>query len=122
MEDAYSFTKRAARQIQKVVRQVERVQPATPPPINPLAQAACYIAKTKAGGIAARSGTTPGSGKVEVYRINFGGTLEAVTDAVSDPLELTVYNICSSAVALESYIQLKQDAWGRYLVDVEDCG
>ncbi len=66
-------------------------------------------------GIAALSGTTPGTGTVDVYFLNEVGVLTASTTQV------TGYNTSSSAVAAGVWLQLK--SWGsRWLVDVEDCG
>jgi hypothetical protein len=119
---AYTFTKQAARQIQRAVRQSEKNQPASRQPPKPLSQATCYIAKTGVGGIPARSSDTPGQALVDLYRIGADGDLLAVTDERSDSIQITVYNLSTAAVAGSVYIQVKQEAWGRYLADWEDCG
>jgi len=118
---AYTFAKQAARQIQRAVRKSERNNPALPQSRRPMAQSSCYIGKAPVGGIAARSGTTPGTAEVEVWRINAAGTLEAVTDIHGTTLTLTGYNISSGAVSANAYVQVKQDAYGRFIVDFEDC-
>ena len=120
--DVYTFSKDAARQIQNVIRRVERVRPAQAKPPKPITQASAYIAKTGGSGIPARSGTTPGSASVALYRINYAGTLVPVVDDTSAAIEILVYNVSSSAVAANAYVQVKQEVFGRYVVDFEDCG
>lgn len=69
-----------------------------------------YIAKLQAGGISARVGTTPGSGTVDIYKID-GGVL---TDA---GLDQVVQNIYPTAVAFDAaapYLQIDQDQFGEW--------
>lgn len=77
---------------------------------------AWVVAKAPAGGIAAMSGSTPGSASCGLYRLGSGGDLEQVTGS------LTIYHAGSSAVAANAYIQFKVDADGNCWADWEDCG
>jgi len=70
-------------------------------------------AKTGGGGIAARSGTTLGSGTVTIHR-NMHGTLTATS------MTVTAYNGSTTAVAATVYVRLLlQD--GFYEVVWEEC-
>jgi hypothetical protein len=77
-----------------------------------------FLAKTGGSAIAARSGTTPGSGTVTLYRINDAGTLESMG------VTKTAYNISASTVAADTYIGIELDSTAeqRWIVVVEDCG
>lgn len=79
------------------------------------------IAKTPAGGIAARSGTTCYSESCEVYRINDSDTLVNVLDNDGNNLSVDVYHMGSSAVQGSVYIQAKY-VYGKWVADMEDCG
>ena len=82
-----------------------------------------YIAKSPAGGIPAISSDTPGTASVTLYKINSDGDLVTADDQYGDSVDVTAYNLASSAVAGDTYIQLKQEvASGKLLVDFEDCG
>lgn len=82
-----------------------------------------YIAKTGAVAIPGRQDDTPvagqsspGSGQVELYRINGQGALEATgrTD--------TAYNLSAEEVGANKWIQLKRERLSRkLLVDFEEC-
>jgi hypothetical protein len=76
-----------------------------------------FLAKTGSA-IAARSGTTPGSGTVTLYRINDAGTLESMG------VTKMAYNITSAEVAADTYIGIELDSTAeqRWIVVVEDCG
>ena len=77
-----------------------------------------FLAKTGGSTIAARSGTTPGSGTITLYRINDAGTLESMG------VTKTAYNISASTVAADNYIGIELDSTAeqRWIVVVEDCG
>lgn len=72
-----------------------------------------FVARAPAGGISALSGTAPGSAIVTLYRLS-GGSL------VTTSRTLTVYNM-AGAVASNAYIQVKQDTFGVWWVDTENC-
>lgn len=75
-----------------------------------------YIAYTSTAGITARSSNTAGTGTVTLYKCSTAGALTSTTNTE------TAYNTCSSAVAANTYIQVKREGLtGRLLVDVEDC-
>lgn len=76
---------------------------------------AWVIAKAPAGGIAAMSGSTPGSAECSLYRLGSGGDLEQVTGS------LTIYHAGGGAVGANAYIQFKVDADGTCWADWEDC-
>lgn len=79
------------------------------------------IAYTPSGGIAARSGTSPGKATCDVYRIDDSETLVNVKDNEGNNESVTVYHIGSSAVQGNTYIQAKL-IYGMWVVDMEDCG
>ncbi len=82
-----------------------------------------YVAKTGAGGIAALSGNTPGSGTVTLHRKDGNGDLAALTDGTGADITKTAYNLASTSVAGSTWVQLKQEITsGMLLVDFEDCG
>jgi hypothetical protein len=119
---SYKFSREAAQQIQRTVRKGERVNRAKQRFDHPAYQLKIHIAKSPAGGIAALSGTTPGSASVALYRMK-DGDLEAITDDNGNAATITAYNLSSSAVAADTFIQIKQEvATGAMLVDFEDCG
>jgi hypothetical protein len=70
------------------------------------------VAKAGAGGVAALSGSTPGTATVTLYTFD-GTTLAAGATA-------TAYNLAPSAVAANAWIMLK---WvdGYWFVDYEAC-
>jgi hypothetical protein len=75
-----------------------------------------YIAATGATPIAARVGSTPGSGTVTLYEITDAGVLAATTETV------TAYNIAKVAVSASAFIQLKREGKsGKFIIDFEDC-
>lgn len=73
-----------------------------------------FVAKVGESPISAISGDTPGSGTVTIYQLS-GSSL------ASTGRTLTVYNMAGE-VAAEAYIQVKQDAYGEWWIDVENCG
>jgi hypothetical protein len=75
------------------------------------------VAYTDAPGIAARSGTTLGSGTVTFYEISDAGVLSATTETD------TVYNITQSAVVGNTYVVVGREfRTNKWIVIVEDCG
>jgi phosphoribulokinase len=75
------------------------------------------IAYTDAPGIAARSGTTLGSGTVTFYGVTDGGVLTATTETA------TAYNITQSAVVGNTYVVVGREfRTNKWIVIVEDCG
>lgn len=118
------FSDRATRDIMDVVRRYRNRRP------NPDTSAIerlgkplqCYIAKTGASGIAARSGTTPGSASVTLYYINASGALATWNDANGDPITDTCYNMSTTAVGNSVYIIAQQELLsGKLLAVWEDC-
>lgn len=79
------------------------------------------IFQTPSGGIAARSGTTPGSAECTPYYINSSGALTELTNPDGTSRTHTVYHIGATAVAGTTYIQAKR-CHGRLVADMEDCG
>lgn len=76
-----------------------------------------YIAKNGGSTIAARSGTTPGSGTVTLYYIDSSNVLTSLGVTV------TAYNLAGSTVAADAWLQVKLESGsGKWLVDWEDCG
>ena len=73
------------------------------------------IGKTDADGITAMSGTTPGSGTVELHRIRADGTL------VATGREETCYSSAGD-VAGDTWVGILRDGWNRPWAIVEDCG
>lgn len=79
-------------------------------------QPAGRIFKTRAGGIPALSGSTPGSAVCDLYFFD-GSSLSAATGSyVSE----TIYNMSSAAVGATKFIQVKYID-GFWFVDVESC-
>lgn len=64
--------------------------------------------------ITARSGTTVGSGTVTLYHL-VGTTLTSLSKTP------TVYNTSQQVGEVDTYVQVKIDATGRLLWDVDDC-
>ncbi len=73
------------------------------------------IARAPSGGIAARSGTTPGSATCGLYELSSGSLVDSgITE--------TVYNVFSSAIANNAYVIIAQDyIGGDWYVISEDC-
>lgn len=68
------------------------------------------------GGISARSGTTAGTGTIDVYYRTQAG---ALTDTGEN---LAVYNIADAAVGSSSYVMVKRSAMsGYWYVDFAEC-
>lgn len=79
-----------------------------------------FVAKTGSGGIAARSGTTLGSGTVTLYTL-FGGTIAEYADANSAAVTKTCYNVTTTAVAASTYIACTQEQLsGKLIVILQD--
>jgi hypothetical protein len=74
------------------------------------------IAKT-VGGIAARSGTTAGSGTVSIYYMTSAGVLTDTGESV------TAYNIAGGQIQATTFITIKRmEGAPFWVVDMEDCG
>lgn len=76
----------------------------------------CYVARPQtAGGIAARSGTTPGQAECDIFRIHdVSGTptLQEITG-----FDKTVYNISADAID-QDYIPVARDKYGKWIAMV----
>ena len=121
----YTLGKEALRQIRQLVANEARraVRTVRPTRDTGVAPQAIYLAKSPAGGIPAMSGSTPGSATCDVYRINDDGDVEVVTDSQDETVQITAYNLSTSAVAASTFIHTKQEiVSGANLVDFEDCG
>ena len=82
---------------------------------------AVYVGRTDGSGVSAMSGSTPGTGTVTLYEFDAAGDLAAIVDSNSNNVTETVYNLSQTAVAANTYVQLKQEvASGNLLVDYED--
>lgn len=77
-----------------------------------------YIAKIPGGGLPARSGTTPGSANCTIYRIVDGPSIKVAGTSLTKK----VYNLSTTAIAADSYIAIKRDAWGNWLADFFNSG
>ena len=82
--------------------------------------AMAHIAKAPAGGIPEIAAGVPGTADCDVYQINSDGELEAVLDSAEETIVITVYNLSSSAVGADKYIQCKR-CKGKWICDFEDC-
>lgn len=79
-----------------------------------------YIAKTPVDGIPARTGTTPGYAICQIHRINRD---EAGNEVVAlDDIEQLVFNIYSSEISGDTYIEIKQDRFGDWVVTPPGTG
>lgn len=68
------------------------------------------------GGISARSGTTAGTGTIDVYYRTQAGALTGTGE------NLAVYNIADAAVGSSSYVMVKRSAMsGYWYVDFAEC-
>lgn len=74
---------------------------------------------TPSGGIAARSGTTPGSATCTGYVID-NGSLTTFKDTSGSDYTATVYNISTTAATGSTYIQAKRSGC-QWVADFEDC-
>jgi hypothetical protein len=79
------------------------------------AQTGIVIGKTDDSGITAISGTTVGSGKVEIHRMAVGSTT-----LIASGTTVTCYNM-AGVVDPEEYVAMVRDAYGRFWVVVENC-
>lgn len=66
------------------------------------------VAKAPGGGIAAMTGTTPGSATCSIWRKNGSGVLE------DQGFTQVVYNLSTTAVSASAYVQALQDKWGTW--------
>lgn len=80
------------------------------------------VAQAPGGGIAARSGSTPGSATCDLLHLVSGSITDALDDDGTTTLTETLYNLSSSAVAADAYVMFKVDCDGTAWVDFEDCG
>lgn len=81
-----------------------------------------HLAITDGSGVAAMSGSTPGSGTVTLKRFDSAGDLATITDALGNAVTKTVYNISATAVGANTNVIILDMATGKSLVIVEDCG
>lgn len=88
--------------------------------VRPAAPYDGWICKTDSGGVAARSGTTVGTGTVVPYCINSSNVLTELKKSDDTSRSLTAYNLSAEAVAGDTWIQCKQ-VGGKLIVDVEYC-
>ena len=120
----YTFSAEAIQKIRHVVKQVLSEPQFRTPRETPSVSAwlQTYIGKTDGSGITARSGTTPGSGTVTLYKINSSGTLETWKDKADADITKTCYNLSSEAVGASAYVVMMQDLLsGKLLAVWEDC-
>lgn len=82
----------------------------------PFIHATLYIAKNGGSAIAARSGDTPGSGEVTLYRIADDGDLESMA------VTKTAFNLSTSTVAANAWLYIYMEMGSmQWLVGWEDC-
>lgn len=119
------FSAEAMAQISEVVRRVLRepgnggigVSSSQPGHVGLLG----FWAKTGAGGISARSGTTLGNGTVTLHTA-VGGTDAEYADANSAAVTKTCYNGSTTAVAANAYVFVCQEQLsGKFFAVWEDC-
>lgn len=104
----YGFNRQDAQSlIQMISTGASGVRPFVPPNVP------SYIAYTPSGGIAARSGSSISSASCTIYR-GVGGTLQ------TSSLDVTVYNLSTTAVAGNKYIVCML-ASGVLVAVWEDC-
>ena len=117
------FSESASRRLVAAMKRVEHTPTRTPPPALPTTSAypGGYIAKTGSGGIAARSGTTPGSATVTLYYVS-SGVLTKRTDSSGADVTVTAYNLSTTAVAGDAYIVIQPELLsGKLIATWEDC-
>jgi hypothetical protein len=73
-----------------------------------------FVAKTS-GGITARSGTTPGTGSVQVY--DFDGSALASDGSAT----VTVYSFSGTAIDASKYCWIEQDPDGTWWITAVEC-
>lgn len=124
MAKQYTLTERAARQVQRAVRWVERNQQQPRQETAVGSSPTILIGEVESGGITALSGSTPGSGTVKVCRINSSGTIENVAaHTTGGDVTVTVYNLSSDAFSAGQYVPFKQELKsGKYVLDASGIG
>lgn len=85
---------------------------------SPIPTPRAIIAKTPGGGIAARSGKTPGSATCDIFYIDTSGTA-TLTDSTYNE---TVYNLTDTAIPGDAYIHVGQERYGKFVVDTSAGG
>lgn len=115
----------ALEQVRQVVRQVTgdtrgnrapRQQPMPPGP-------ECFFALTPEGGIAAVTGSYPGSAVCPLYKLDrVSGALSAITNASSDAIERTVYNPSSTAVGGDEFVPIHRTKLGAWTTHATGSG
>ena len=118
-----TFNDKAVGVIRDTVRRVQAMPrtSGTALPEGALPPLPMYICKTPAGGIAARSGTTPGSATCTLWT-NSGGTLAEWVSPQGAAQTVTVYNLSTSAVSAAAYIIACGELLGGTLLAMwEDC-
>lgn len=117
------FSDKAIGEIRDTVRRVRALPRTTGSelPAGALPPLATYIVMTPVGGIAARSGTTPGSATCTLWT-NANGALAEWLNPAGDAQTVTVYNLSTTAVAASSYVVACQELLGGTLLALwEDC-
>lgn len=79
-----------------------------------------FIYKTPAGGIPARTGTTPGTADCTPFFINSSGDLEEMLDNDGNTQTHEIINIFQSAIGASVYITAKR-VFNALIADAEDC-
>lgn len=73
-----------------------------------------YIAKAPSGGIAAMSGTTPGSATCTLYKFNSSNVLTVTSPAQT----LTVFNTSMSAIVGDAFLKIQREILsGKFVAD-----
>lgn len=82
-------------------------------------QPARYVGVVQSGGISARSGSTPGTGSVELYLLNVGGN--SIVDSTQ---AVTVFSFSSTTggIASGTYCWVEEDIDGNFWITAVDCG
>jgi hypothetical protein len=114
-DDGFGLDARSLGIIERVARRVlETMLPAAAKPRNGRHFSQnCFLAKAGGSGVPARSGTTPGSGTVTMWKCD-DTTLEATS------VEVTAWNLSESAVADDAYLMLVRIG-NKLWVIWEDC-
>jgi hypothetical protein len=108
INDIWEFLRRLADQVGKVQQDSQMARPRPGQGAR-----SARVAKNGGSALAARSGTTMGSGTVTLYDADESGALTSAGTA-------TAFNLADTAVAANAWLQVKRID-GLYVIDFEEC-